>query len=74
MLENNQNTHKNDDAGRILLIDLENCPDQIYQLQEKLEQFSQVVICYAQTGVKIPLDWLIPLSVTVSSNKLKFLR
>lgn len=74
MLENNQNTNKNDDAGRILLIDLENCPDQIYQLQEKLEQFSQVVICYAQTGVKIPLDWLIPLSVTVSSNKLKIFK
>ena len=67
-------TNKNDDAGRILLIDLENCPDQIYQLQEKLEQFSQVVICYAQTGVKIPLDWLIPLSVTVRSNRLKIFK
>ena len=74
MLEDNQNTNRNDDVGRVLLIDLENCPDQIYQLQEKLEQFSQVVICYAQTGVKIPLDWLIPLSVTVSSNKLRIFK
>jgi len=32
------------------------------------------VICYAQTGVKIPLDWLIPLSVTVSSNKLRIFK
>jgi hypothetical protein len=56
------------------LIDLENCPDQISQLQEKLEQFSQVVICYAQTGAKIPLDWLIPLSATVSSKKLKIFK
>ncbi|MBD2175391.1 NYN domain-containing protein [Pseudanabaena sp. FACHB-1998] len=56
------------------MIDLENCPDQISHLQEKLEQFSQVVICYAQTGAKIPLDWLIPLSTTVISNKLKIFK
>ena len=74
MLEDNQSTNKNDDVGRVLLIDLENCPDQIYHLQESLESFSQVVICYAQTGVKIPLDWLIPLSVTVSSNKLRIFK
>jgi hypothetical protein len=74
MLEDDQSTNRNDDVSRVLLIDLENCPDQIYQLQEKLEQFSQVFICYAQTGAKIPLDWLIPLSVTVSSNKLRIFK
>ncbi|MEB3295544.1 MAG: PIN domain-containing protein [Synechococcales bacterium] len=74
MLENNQSTNKNDDVGRVLLIDLENCPGQIDQLQENLEQFSQVVICYAQTGAKIPLDWLIPLSATVSLNKLRIFK
>ena len=75
MIEDNRSINQNDDEiGRVLLIDLENCPDQISQLQEKLEQFSQVVICYAQTGAKIPLDWLIPLSATVSSNKLKIFK
>ena len=75
MIEDNHSINQNDDEiGRVLLIDLENCPDQISQLQEKLEQFSQVVICYAQTGAKIPLDWLIPLSGTVSSNKLKIFK
>jgi len=74
MLEDNQSTNKNDDVGRVLLIDLENCPGQIVQLQENLEQFSQVVICYAQTGAKIPLDWLIPLSVMVSSNRLRIFK
>ena len=75
MIENNQNaTQNNDEVGKVLLIDLENCPDQIFQLQEKLEQFSQVVVCYAQTGAKIPLDWLIPLSVAVSSSKLKIFK
>ncbi|XHX80314.1 MAG: PIN domain-containing protein [Stenomitos frigidus ULC029] len=75
MIENNQNARQNDDeVGKVLLIDLENCPDQIFQLQEQLEQFSQVVVCYAQTGAKIPLDLLIPLSVAVSSNKLKIFK
>jgi hypothetical protein len=76
MIEDNHSINQNDDdeIGRVLLIDLENCPDQISQLQEKLEQFSQVVICYAQSGAKIPLDWLIPLSGTVSSNKLKIFK
>jgi hypothetical protein len=75
MIEANQSVNQNDnDIGRVLLIDLENCPDQIYQLQEKLEQFSQVAICYAQTGAKIPLDWLIPLSAMVSSDKLRLFK
>lgn len=75
MFENNQSAITNaNDVGRVLLIDLENCPDQIHQLQENLEQFSQVIICYAQTGAKIPLDWLIPLSKTVSSNKLRIFK
>lgn len=75
MLEDNPSANKNGaQVGRVLLIDLENCPEQIYQLQENLEQFSQVIICYAQTGAKIPLDWLIPLSATVSSNKLRIFK
>ncbi|MBD1860175.1 NYN domain-containing protein [Trichocoleus sp. FACHB-46] len=73
-MEDDQIVNQNDEIGRVLLIDLENCPDQIYQLQKNLEQFSQVVICYAQTGAKIPLDWLIPLSATVSSNKLRIFK
>jgi len=75
MFEDNQSANRNGtEVGRVLLIDLENCPDQIYQLQENLEQFSQVIICYAQTGAKIPLDWLIPLSAMVSSNKLRIFK
>ncbi len=74
MLDSKENTRKNGDVDRVLLIDLENCPGQIDQLPEKLEQFSQVLICYAQTGARIPLDWLIPLSVTVSSNKLRIFK
>jgi hypothetical protein len=74
MMEDDQSVGQNNEIGRVLLIDLENCPDQIYQLQKNLEQFSQVVICYAQTGAKIPLEWLIPLSETVSSNRLRIFK
>jgi hypothetical protein len=73
MIEDNQSI-EHDETGKILLLDLESCPDQIDQLQTNLEQFSQVIICYAQTGAKIPLDWLIPLSTMVSSNKLKIFK
>jgi len=55
---------------KILLIDLENYLNQIHQLQENLEEYTKVIICYAKTGVKIPLDWLIPLSSVVNENKL----
>ncbi|RKZ37374.1 MAG: NYN domain-containing protein [Gammaproteobacteria bacterium] len=53
------------------MIDLENCPNQIDKLQQDLVHFSQVIICYAHSGVKIPLDWLVPLSTAVNENKLK---
>lgn len=59
---------------KILLIDLENCPSQINMLLQDLERFSQVVICYAQSGAKIPLDWLMPLTIMVNSQKLKIIK
>lgn len=70
-LENDHSIEqKNNDAGSVLLIDLENCPSQIHLLQESLQQYSQVFICYAKSGARIPLDWLTPLSVAVHENKL----
>jgi hypothetical protein len=65
-----QHDHEHTEPAKILLIDLENCPNQILELQDNLEQYTKVVICYAKTGVKIPLDWLIPLSATVAEKKL----
>lgn len=72
--ENNNNNVSNDEAIRVLLIDLENCPNSIHQLMKTLEQFSQVVICYAQSGAKVPLDWVMPLTATVNENKLKIIK
>ncbi|MCX7110488.1 MAG: PIN domain-containing protein [Proteobacteria bacterium] len=67
-------TPANPESNRVLLIDLENCPSQINQLMKNLEQFSQVVICYAQSGAKVPIDWILPLTSTVNSNKLKIFK
>lgn len=58
----------------VLLIDIENCPNQIHQLQESLEKYYQVIICYAQSGAKVPLDWLMPLSTMINRGKLKILK
>lgn len=59
---------------RVLLIDLENCPSQINQLMENLEQYAYVVVCYALSGAKIPIDWIIPLTTMVNSNKLRIVK
>lgn len=56
---------------KVLIIDLENCPHQLHQLPNDLTNYSRVVICYAQSAAKVPLNWLIPLSTAVSANKLK---
>jgi len=60
--------------GKVLLIDLENCPSQINVLNETLNEYAQVVICYAQTGSKIPLDWLMPLNEIINSGRLKIFK
>ncbi|NOU21006.1 MAG: NYN domain-containing protein [Methyloglobulus sp.] len=64
----------NDKTNRVLLIDLENCPNQVQQLMKNLEQYSHVVVCYAQSGAKIPLDWIVPLTATVNDNRLKVVK
>ena len=64
----------NDGCNRVLLIDLENCPSQIHQLMSNLEQYSHVVVCYAQSGVKIPIDWIVPLTATVNDNRFKLVK
>lgn len=59
---------------RVLLIDLENCPSQINQLMTHLEKYSMVVVCYAQSGAKIPIDWLMPLTGIVNNKRLKWVK
>ena len=65
---------KNEQSQKILLIDLENCPSQINELQKILQDYSLVVICYAHSNAKIPLDWLMPLNSTINSDQLKIFK
>lgn len=62
------------ETSKILLIDLENYPRQINELQKVLNEYSLVVICYAHSNAKIPLDWLMPLNDTINADKLKVLK
>lgn len=38
---------------KLLLIDLENCPNQIQELQDSLRDYDKVIICYASTGTRM---------------------
>jgi hypothetical protein len=61
-------------TARILLIDLENCPSQINDLMGHLEQYSQIIVCYAQCSAKIPIDWIVPLTAVINEDRLKLIK
>ncbi len=61
-------------AVKILLIDLENYPRQINELPNILTEYNLVVICYAQSNARIPIDWLMPLNDTINKAQLKIFR
>jgi hypothetical protein len=59
---------------KVLLIDLENCPTTTTQLRDYLTNYSRVVICYAQSGAKIPTDWQSLFSKDIAANKLNIIK
>jgi len=59
---------------KILLVDIENCPSQIDELLKNLSDYAQVIICYAKSGVKIPIDWIVPLSQSVNQETLRIIK
>jgi hypothetical protein len=63
-----------DATPKVLLIDLENCPTQIQQLKVDLDQYLQIVICYAHSQAKIPLSWLNELAEAIQRNKLRVIQ
>jgi hypothetical protein len=56
------------------LIDLENCPGQIQQLKCSLDDYSQVVICYANGSPRVPLDWVGSLASAMTNHRLRVIR
>lgn len=61
-------------SEQILLIDLENCQGHVEQLMEDVQQFSKVMLCYAKTSAKIPLDWLTTLSQVIHDGRLEIIK
>ncbi len=47
-------------AARVLLIDLENWPNQLQKLPSDLAHFTQGSICHSQLNSAVPLDWRLP--------------
>lgn len=68
--EQPENGNQTEHETSVLLLDLENCPHHLNHLPKSLEQFDRVIICYAQRGPKVPLDWLVPLSKALQQERL----
>ncbi len=58
----------------ILLIDLENCQGHVDCLMDDLNQYSKVILCYAKTSARVPLDWLLSLSEVIQQGKLEIVK
>ncbi len=58
----------------ILLIDLENCQGHVDCLMDDLNQYSKVILCYAKTSARVPLDWLLILSEVIQQGKLEIVK
>lgn len=60
--------------AKVLLIDIENGIGHIQSRIKDLKVYQKVIICYAHDGVKIPLDWLSPLSEVLQSGQLELIK
>ena len=59
---------------KVLLLDIENRPNRLLNLTEDLTHYSSVIICYAQSDFKIPIDWIEPIAYAFSSGILKIIK
>ena len=59
---------------KVLLLDIENRPNRLLNLTEDLTNYTSVIICYAQSDFKIPIDWIEPIAHAFSSGILKIIK
>lgn len=59
---------------RILLMDLDNCADQLTWLAEKLPSFHRVIACHGLAEPKLPLKLVKGLATAIHSGQLEFIR
>lgn len=62
------------EVKKALLIDLENCPNKLNNLNSDLVEYSEVLICFTHGEPKIPLEWLSGLSGALQTGKLRIQR
>ena len=56
---------------RVLLIDLDNCPQQLNQLPSNLAGFSRIVVCYGSQEPKLPLGLVTALAEPIIGGHLE---
>ena len=56
--------------SRVLLIDLDNCPQEIGKLPQTLAEFSRIIVCYGGVEPKVPLGLVTALATAIHESKL----
>ena len=56
----------------VLLIDLDNCPNQIEQLAQNLEEYARIIVCYGSQPPKISLNLALLLANPIYHKRLEF--
>ena len=59
--------------AKVLLIDLDNCPNQIEKLSLHIEQFTRVIVSHGGTEPKVPFTLLSPLATPIHEKRLEFI-
>lgn len=57
--------------GRILLIDLDNCPHELLQLVETVDRYQMVVACHGGKEPRVPLNLVASLGDLISSGRVE---
>lgn len=68
------NQLENTSFGGVILIDVENCPAHLDDLPSNIEHYARIVLCYAQSGAKVPLGWLTSLAPAIMSGRLNIVK
>ena len=61
-------------SAKVLLIDLDNCPNQIEKLSLHIETFTRVIVSYGGTEPKVPFSLLSLLATPIHEKRLEIVR
>ena len=61
-------------SAQVLLIDLDNCPNQIEKLSLHIEEFTRVIVSYGGTDPKVPFSLVSLLATPIYEKRLEIVR